>query len=127
MNQAKHERFQNKKNRRYRIFAREYVKDLNGTRAAIASGYSKNGAEVTACRLLRRPVVKKIIAKLMKKRAQKLDLTAERVLKELAKLAFANMTDYMVIGPDGSARVDLSGVDRDKGAAIQGVSLDDDT
>jgi phage terminase small subunit len=111
--------------RRYRIFAREYVIDLNGTRAAIAAGYSKRGAEVTACRLLRRPAVRNRIAALMKKRAEKLDLTGEKVLKELARLAFANMADYIDIGPDGSARVNLSRVDRDKGAAIQEVTIDE--
>lgn len=111
--------------RRYRIFAREYLVDLNGKRAAIAAGYSKRSAEVTASRLLRKPRVQRLIRKLMKRRAEKLDLTGERVLKELARLAFANMTDYIDIGPDGSARVDFSRVDRDKGAAIQEVDIDE--
>jgi phage terminase small subunit len=101
--------------------------DLNGKRAAIAAGYSKRSAEVTASRLLNKPRVKKLIRKLMRRRAEKLDLTGEKVLKELARLAFANMIDYIDIGPDGSARVDFARVDRDKGAAIQEVNIDEYT
>lgn len=125
MSRAKQERQLSKKQRRYQIFAREYVIDLNGTRAAIAAGYSKNGAEVTASRLLRRPRVKKLIAALVKKRAEKLDLSADKVLRELARLAFSNFKDYLDIGPDGSARVNLSRVNRAKGAAIQEVTVED--
>jgi len=33
-------------------FCREYVIDLNGTQAAIRSGYSSKGADVQACRML---------------------------------------------------------------------------
>ena len=124
MNQAREGKHQ-KIARRYRIFAREYLVDLNGKRAAIAAGYSERSAEVTASRLLKQPRVRKLIRKLMNRRAEKLELTGEKVLKELARLAFANMTDYLEIGPDGSARVDFSRVDRDKGAAIQEVDIDE--
>jgi len=125
MNRADQEQNRDKIKRRYRIFAGEYLVDLNGKRAAIAAGYSERSAEVTASRLLRKPRVQKLIRKLMNRRAEKLELTAEKVLKELARLAFANMTDYIEIGPDGSARVDFSRVNRDKGAAIQEVDIDE--
>jgi phage terminase small subunit len=111
--------------RRYRIFAREYLADLNGKRAAFAAGYSKRSAEVTASRLLKKTRVRKLIRKLMNRRAEKLELNAEKVLRELARLAFANMIDYIEIGQDGAARVKLSRVDREKGAAIQEVTVDE--
>ena len=63
----------------------------------------------------------------MNRRAKKLELTGEKVLQELALLAFANMTDYIEIGQDGAARVELSRVDREKGAAIQEVTVDEIT
>jgi phage terminase small subunit len=125
MKRANQEQNRDKIKRRYRIFAREYLVDLNGKRAAIAAGYRKRSAEVTASRLLKKPRVQKLIRKLMNRRAKKLDLTGEKVLKELALLAFANIVDYIDIGPDGSARVNLSRVDRDKGAAIQEVDIDE--
>jgi phage terminase small subunit len=125
INQTKQEPQRRKTKRRYQIFAREYLVDLNGKRAAIAAGYSKRSADVTASRLLKKPGVQKLIRKLMKGRAEELDLTGEKVLKELARLAFANMIDYIDIGPDGSARLDFSRVDREKGAAIQEVNIEE--
>ena len=35
-----------------RVFVEEYLKDFNGTQAAIRAGYSKNSARSTASRLL---------------------------------------------------------------------------
>ena len=77
-----------KRAKREAIFAREYVLDLNGTRAAIAAGYSEKGADVAAARLLGNARVKALISELTKKHCDKLDISAERILKELARLAF---------------------------------------
>ncbi len=68
---------------RHEFFAREYVKDLNGTRAAIAAGYAKKSAHVTTSELLSKPKVQRMVANLTKKHADKLDLSAEKVLSEL--------------------------------------------
>lgn len=51
-------------------------------------------------------------------------ITKQAVLEELGKLAFANMLDYITVGSDGLAHVDLSKLDRDKAAAIQEVVVD---
>jgi phage terminase small subunit len=48
----------------------------------------------------------------------KLTVTKEAVLGELAKLGFANMADYMKVGPDGLPVLDFSGLTRDQAAAI---------
>lgn len=70
------------------IFVAEYLTDLNATRAAIAAGYSKKGAEQTGSVLLRNPKVAELIATKSEKRLQKLEISAEKVLQEIAKLAF---------------------------------------
>jgi hypothetical protein len=59
---------------RTEIFVREYLIDFNGTRAAIAAGYSERGAEVAASRLLRNPKAQKLIEKLTAERAKRLDI-----------------------------------------------------
>jgi phage terminase small subunit len=51
----------------------------------------------------------------------KLAIDKERVLTELAKLAFANMADYIEIGADGQPRLDFSALTRDQAAAIHEV------
>ncbi len=48
--------------------------------------------------------------------------TREAVLGELMRLGFANMLDYIVIGTDGNARVDLTRLTRDQAAAIVEVT-----
>lgn len=100
-------------------FAREYVIDLNGQRAAIAAGYSENGANVAAARMLQNVTVRKLIDRLNAERASKLEIRGEKVLEEISRLAFSNMLDYVRVNNDGSAYVDLSGVSRDQAAAIQ--------
>lgn len=70
------------------IFIREYVKDGNGTRAAIAAGCPPRSAGVWASKTLRKAKVREELANLQKKLCDKLEITAERVLHGLAELAF---------------------------------------
>src|SRR5208283_2031521 len=86
---------------RQTLFIAEYLVDLNGTRAAIAAGYSKKTAKAQASRLLTNVNVAAEIAARMEKRCAKLEVTADTVVQELAKLGFANMADYIKIQPDG--------------------------
>jgi hypothetical protein len=48
-----------------------------------------------------------------------------RVLDELAKLGFANMADYMTVGPDGDPVLDFSKLTRDQAAALTEVTVED--
>ena len=105
---------------RMELFAREYVIDLNGTRAAIAAGYAESGAHVESSRLLKKAKVNKLIQQLQSKRASKLEITEAKVSEEIARLAFSNMLDY--IGPTGN--LDLSTLTRDQAAAIQEIRED---
>lgn len=105
------------------MFAREYVIDLNGTRAAIAAGYSESTAASKASQLLTKSKVQRLIQELQSKRASKLELKAEHITEELRRLAFSNMLDYMRV-EDGEPRVDLSSLTRDQAAAIQEIRED---
>jgi phage terminase small subunit len=111
---------------RWKLFAHKYVIDLNGSRAAIAAGYSENGAHVVASRLLRNAKVSKLIDDLTAERAKKLGLTADRVLEELSRMAFSNMLDYVTV-KDGDAYVDLSKLTREQASAIQEITVDEYT
>jgi len=111
---------------RWKTFAFEYCKDMNGTRAAITAGYSPKTATVQASQLLSKFKVKTEVERILALRAKKLDITAEKVLGELAKLAFANMQDYIKI-QDGEAYVDLSGLTREQAAAIQEITSEEYT
>jgi phage terminase small subunit len=103
------------------MFVKEYLVDLNATRAAIAAGYSKRTAEAAGSRLLRNVKVRAEIDKQTADRKQRLSISADAVLQELARIAFANMMDYMTIQA-GDAYVDLSKVTREQAAAIQEIT-----
>jgi len=110
---------------RQELFAREYVIDLNGTRAAIAAGYSDRTANEQASRLLTNRRVQSLVAKLQSQRASKLDLKAQDIVEELRRLAFSNMSDYMEIDEDGKPKgLNLANLTRDQAAAIQEISED---
>lgn len=106
------------------MFAREWVIDRNGTRAAIAAGYSELTAASQASQLLKNRKVAVIIDKLNAKRASKLEITAEKLDEETARLAFARMGDYMRVDADGKPVIDLTGITPDQWAAVQEVRED---
>ena len=68
-------------------FVREYLIDLNATQAVIRSGYSAKTAHVTAAKMLSNAKVQGAVQIGMSARAEKAELSAERVLKELCCLA----------------------------------------
>ncbi len=109
---------------RYESFAREYVIDLNGTRAAIAAGYSQGSAASQASRLLTKRKVLALIDRFNTERASRVEIRAEKVLEELGRIAFANMQDYIRI-QDGEAYIDFSALSRDQAAAIQEVTVEE--
>lgn len=76
-------------------FVDEYLVDLNGTQAAIRAGYSAKTAHVTACRLLKNVKVKPVIQASMDARAKRLEISADNVLRELARIGFADIRDLV--------------------------------
>ena len=75
-------------------FVDEYLVDFNGTQAAIRAGYSEKTAAATATRLLRNVNIQNEISRRQKDLQRRTEVTQDRVVKELARVAFANATDY---------------------------------
>lgn len=114
-----------RKHSRHDTFCREYIIDLNGTRAAIAAGYSEKSAKQQASDLLTRPYIQARLASLLKNRGEKLDLSAERVLSELATLGYSNIEDYIQVNEDGDPQIDLSKLTREQAACIQSITVEE--
>lgn len=78
-------------------FRDEYLVDLNAARAYRAAGYagSDNVCAVEGHKLLRNPKIAAAVAEAMAKRAARTEITADRVLAELAKIGFADMRKLM--------------------------------
>ena len=114
-----------RRNSRHDTFCREYIIDLNGTRAAIAAGYAKKSAKVTASKLLTNANLQAWLTELMKEKADKLDLSAEKVLSELSRMAFSNLLDYGTVTDDGGFVIDLATLNREQAAAIHEITVDE--
>jgi phage terminase small subunit len=73
---------------RQKRFVAEYLIDPNQKQAAIKAGYSEKTAEQIGYQLLQKTSVAEAIAKAQEKRAKKADVTAAKVLQELADIGF---------------------------------------
>lgn len=84
--------------RNQKIFCDEYLIDLNATRAYKAAYKNVKKDETAAAagaRLLRNVKVKSYIDKKMKEREERTEITQDMVLKELAKIGFADLKNYL--------------------------------
>jgi phage terminase small subunit len=68
-------------------FMAEYLIDGNGDRAATAAGYSASNARSQAYQMLRKPRIKAEINRRTKLLSAKLQLTAEKVLGDIERIA----------------------------------------
>jgi phage terminase small subunit len=102
------------------MFAAEYLTDFNATRAAIAAGYSKKTATEQGARLLTNVKVAEQIEKKLGKRLGKLEISADKVLQELAKLAFYDPINFFE--DDGSLKR-LQDLDEHTRMALAGIEV----
>lgn len=104
-------------------FCREYLIDLNGTQAAIRAGYAVRGARTHAARMLANANVQKKIGELQAERAERLEITADRVLQEIARVAFVDPASIVQVDRQGRVRVTPTGeLTEGQRRAIQSVS-----
>ena len=104
-----------------RRFCLEYLKDQNGTRAAIRAGYAKRGAGAEASRLLRNVNIRRYIRSAIAEQESRLKVSADRVIKEFARIAFF---DPVVLEAIASGDLSLKDLTPDERAAIQSYQLD---
>lgn len=94
-------------------FVDEYLVDFNATQAAIRAGYSKKNAYQIGSENLRKPQIQSEIARRQKDLQKRTEVTQEQVVKELARLAFADASVVCV--------TDFDNLTEDQRAAIQGI------
>ena len=107
-----------KKNRWERL-CQEYLVDLNQTQAAIRAGYSPKSANQQATALFANPSIRARVDELLAQRSARTGVNADRVIRELARIAFASAPDFIDTS-DATLRADASPDDR---AAIASVRV----
>ena len=102
-------------------FVQEYLIDLNATQAAIRAGYSKKTAGAQAHKLLKKPEILEALKIAMESRASRTEVTQDRVLLELGRLAFFDPRRLL----DGNGNVKPpTEWDDDTAAAVSSIDID---
>lgn len=101
------------------VFCEEYLIDLNATQAAIRAGYSPNTAGSIGFELLKKPEIRARIDQAMAERSKRTGINADRVLRELGRIAFLNPKDVIDLN---TAEV-LDTANEDDLAVIAGVKV----
>lgn len=93
------------------IFVKSYLVNKNATHAAIEAGYPAKSAYSVGCENLTKPEVRAAVQLGLAKQEADLDrkaallgVTKERMIRELAKTAFADMNDYAQITERGGVK-----------------------
>jgi phage terminase small subunit len=75
-------------------FAEEFLVDFNATQAAIRAGYAPKSARVTASKLLTKANLSKLISERSKQVCNRLEVTQERTVEELRRIAFSDVRNF---------------------------------
>lgn len=103
---------------RQRKFVGEYLIHLNATKAAVRAGYSPRSAADIGHALRRHPTVMSAIADAMAERERRTQVTADRIVTELARIAFADIRSFATWGDNGTELRPLAEISPDDAAAI---------
>ncbi len=99
-------------------FCQEYIIDLNATQAAIRAGYSEKTSRTIAAENLAKPNIQNYISDLQKNLQEKTEVTQERVIKELARIAFF---DPKKLYDESGNLKNINELDEDTAAVIAGI------
>lgn len=76
-------------------FVEEYLVDLNATQAAIRAGYSEDTARSIGSENLTKPDIADAIAAAMAERSERVQITADEVLRELVDVALGDVNELI--------------------------------
>ena len=123
----------------HEAFITELAAGKSLTNAYLAAGFKSSAREVarvSATRLAKHQEIQDGVKRIRDERAavasgsiqfaiEHSELTRERVAVELGRIGFANMMDYMRVGPSGDPVLDFSHLTREQAAALTEVTVDD--
>jgi len=101
-------------------FCEEYIIDLNGAQSAIRAGYAEGSARVEGSRLLSNDNIQEYISKLQQSKSEELNITQNKVLQELCKIAFGDVKNYF---DDMGRLIDINELENQISASIKSVTV----
>ena len=102
-------------------FIKEFLVDLNASQAAVRAGYSPKTARQQGSRLLSDADIQEAVAAAQKARSERTKITADRVVRELALIAFADLGTVMQWGPEGISLKNSASLTPEQSAIVSEV------
>lgn len=107
-------------NARQTRFVSAYVLCGNATEAAIKAGYARKAAQEQGSRLLSKAMIRNAVNEKQAKRLERNELSADRVLEELRRLAFADMRGFFDAKGDLKPIAEMSA---EQGSQLAGLEV----
>lgn len=107
-------------NAKQQRFVGEYMIDLNASQAAIRAGYSQKTAGAVGHELLKKPEIAEAVAAMQQERARRMNISADRVLQELSRIAFFD--PRKLLNENGTPK-QMAELDDDTAAALAGMDV----
>ncbi len=99
-------------------FVEEYLLDPSSQKkAAIRAGYSRHTASTISSQLMTDPRISKILEERQNAIVDKIGITKERIVHELALIALANSRNTITLDENGEPTIDLHALSMDNSAA----------
>ncbi len=108
---------------RIQQFVREYLIDLNASAAARRCGYPAHTAKTRGNKLMARKDVQEAVKQAMAERAARTGITADRVVLEFARIAFADARKFADWGPWGMRLLPAASLGDDAAAAVAALRV----
>jgi len=105
-----------------KLFVKEYLVDLNATQAALRAGYSERSAHAQGKENLQKPPIREKIDKALAERSERTEVTADKVLRELARIAFSELREAVEWDASGVELKNSGDLHEDISRAISEVS-----
>jgi len=110
-----------------RLFIEAYLVHKNATKAAIAAGFSERSANNQGTRLMANDAIRAEIEARLAATFDRYAVTSDRIVRELALIAFGNIGDFILVQDDGSLAVDFGTAAREQLASLKSVEIDERT
>jgi phage terminase small subunit len=110
-----------------RLFIEAYLVSRSLTKAAIAAGCKERSAHAVGWRWFNKPAIRAEIDARLASTLDRYAVTSERTIREMAKIAYGNIGDYISVQDDGRAIIDLTITTREQLAALNSIDVEEYT
>jgi phage terminase small subunit len=110
-----------------RLFIEAYLVSKNITKAAIAAGCKERSAHAVGWKWFNKTEIRAEIDARLAASFDRYAVTSDRIIRELALIAFANIGDFIAVQADGSLVVDFGTATREQMASMKSIEIDERT